>query len=311
MSTLESYLTAAETPRSADGVIEAMVLWSAEHGRSLYPHQEEAILELLSGNNVILATPTGSGKSTVALAAHAMSRVADTPEQRRRSWYTAPVKALVSEKFFDLCQQLGPEHVGMMTGDSSINPDAAVMCCTTEILAFMALRDGALADADTVVLDEFHFYADPDRGWAWQVPLLEMSRATFLLLSATLGDTRTLAEDLTRRTGRATVTVDRSVRPVPLRYAVSCCITWSRTCSPPTRHRCTSSTSPRPRQSSRRERWRRSSSSTPRPRPPSTRSWPASRCHQGSGATSPACCATASACTTPACCPATDAWSSG
>ncbi len=210
MSLLVEFLAADPT---VEGVIEAMVDWSLDNGRTLYPHQESAILELLSGNNVILATPTGSGKSMVALAAHAKARVLGG-----RSWYTAPVKALVTEKFFDLCEQLGPEHVGMMTGDSSFNADAPVMCCTTEILAFMALREGALTDADTVVLDEFHFYADRERGWAWQVPLLELSQATFLLMSATLGDTRFLASDLTRRTGRKTVVIADSARPVPLRY---------------------------------------------------------------------------------------------
>lgn len=216
MSSLAAFLDRTEaagaTPTEED-VIEAMMDWSADNGRTLYPHQENAILELLSGNNVILATPTGSGKSMVALAAHAKARV-----MGGRSWYTAPVKALVTEKFFDLCEQLGPENVGMMTGDSSFNADAPIMCCTTEILAFMALREGALTKADTVVLDEFHFYADPDRGWAWQVPLLELTSATFLLLSATLGDTRFLAEDLARRTGRTTVVINDSVRPVPLRY---------------------------------------------------------------------------------------------
>ncbi|MCU1367251.1 MAG: box helicase domain protein [Ilumatobacteraceae bacterium] len=209
MSSLAEFLH-----RAGGDVLDAMVDWSADNGRALYPHQESAILELLSGSNVILATPTGSGKSMVALAAHAQA----TLPGAGRSWYTAPVKALVTEKFFELCAQLGPEHVGMMTGDSSFNSDAPVMCCTTEILAFMALRDGSLTDADTVVLDEFHFYADPDRGWAWQVPLLEMTRATFLLLSATLGDTRFLADDLTRRTGRPTAVIADAVRPVPLRY---------------------------------------------------------------------------------------------
>ena len=216
MSSLAEFLdrqTGNTNAPAADDVIEAMIDWSADNGRTLYPHQELAILELLSGNNVILSTPTGSGKSMVALAAHAKARAGTG-----RSWYTAPVKALVSEKFFDLCEQLGPENVGMMTGDSSFNADAPVMCCTTEILAYMALREGALTDADTVVLDEFHFYADPDRGWAWQVPLLELSMATFLLLSATLGDTRFLADDLTRRTRRHTVVINDAIRPVPLRY---------------------------------------------------------------------------------------------
>ncbi len=202
----------------ADDILLAMTEWAADSGLELYPHQEEAILELLSGSNVILATPTGSGKSLVALAAHARSVAAHRAGERGRSWYTAPVKALVSEKFFDLCQQLGPENVGLLTGDSAVNADAPVICCTTEILAHVALKDGADADAATVVLDEFHYYGDPDRGWAWQVPLLELPQSAFLLLSATLGDVRFFREDLTRRTGRPTALIDDAVRPVPLRF---------------------------------------------------------------------------------------------
>ncbi len=202
-------------PSKPDGeeLLLAMTEWAEASGLTLYPHQEEAILELLSGSNVILATPTGSGKSLVALAAHARSVAGGG-----RSWYTAPVKALVSEKFFDLCTQLGPENVGLLTGDSSVNADAPVICCTTEILAHVALKDGVEADADTVVLDEFHYYGDPDRGWAWQVPLLELPQASFLLLSATLGDVRFFRDDLTERTGRPTALIDDAVRPVPLRY---------------------------------------------------------------------------------------------
>ena len=205
-----------DTP-DPDGLLLAMTEWAAASGLELYPHQEEAILELLSGSNVILATPTGSGKSLVALAAHARS-VASKGAPGTRSWYTAPVKALVSEKFFDLCRQLGAENVGLLTGDSAVNADAPVICCTTEILAHVALKDGPDADAATVVLDEFHYYGDPDRGWAWQVPLLELPQASFLLLSATLGDVRFFRDDLSRRTGRPTALIDDAVRPVPLRY---------------------------------------------------------------------------------------------
>ena len=164
-------------------------------GLELYPHQDEAVIELLGGANVVLATPTGSGKSLVAVAAHAAALARDEV-----TYYTAPIKALVSEKFFALCEVFGAQDVGMLTGDASVNADAPVICCTAEILANIALREGAQADVGLVVMDEFHFYAEPDRGWAWQVPLIELPQAQFVLMSATLGDVTELAEDLSRRT---------------------------------------------------------------------------------------------------------------
>jgi superfamily II RNA helicase len=197
-----------------DELFDTFAGWAKERGLALYPHQEEALIEIVSGGNVILSTPTGSGKSLVAAGAHfaALAR-------GERSFYTAPIKALVSEKFFALCDELGPASVGMMTGDASVNAQAPVICCTAEILASMALRDGAAADVGQVIMDEFHYYADPDRGWAWQVPLIELTRARFLLMSATLGDVSRFERDLTRRTGRPTTVVRSAERPVPLVYS--------------------------------------------------------------------------------------------
>ncbi|WP_121258676.1 DEAD/DEAH box helicase [Nocardioides ferulae] len=186
----------------------------AERGLELYPHQEEAVLALLAGDNVVLATPTGSGKSLVAEAAHRAALAED-----RVSFYTAPIKALVSEKFFALCEVFGADNVGMLTGDAAVNSDAPIICCTAEVLANIALREGSDADVGLVVMDEFHFYAEPDRGWAWQVPLLELPQAQFLLMSATLGDVSELADDLTLRNGRATTVVDDAERPVPLTFS--------------------------------------------------------------------------------------------
>lgn len=138
--------------------------------------------------------------------------------QDKVTFYTAPIKALVSEKFFDLCKLFGTENVGMLTGDASVNADAPVIACTAEVLASIALRDGRYADIGQVVMDEFHFYAEPDRGWAWQIPILELPQAQFILMSATLGDVRMFEEDLTRRTGRPTSVVRSATRPVPLSY---------------------------------------------------------------------------------------------
>ncbi|WP_018657129.1 DEAD/DEAH box helicase [Actinomadura flavalba] len=196
-----------------DSLYEAFESWVSGRGITLYPAQEEALIEAVSGANVILATPTGSGKSLVAAGA-----LFAALGQDRVGFYTAPIKALVSEKFFDLCEMFGRENVGMMTGDASVNADAPIICCTAEVLANIALRDGADADIGLVVMDEFHFYAEPERGWAWQVPLLELPQAQFVLMSATLGDVAFFQNDLTRRTGRPTALVESAERPVPLIY---------------------------------------------------------------------------------------------
>ena len=206
-----------------DATYEVFETWSHEQGTPLYPHQEEAVLHLLGGANVVLSTPTGSGKSLVATAAalHALA-------EDRVTFYTAPIKALVSEKFFDLCRILGAENVGMLTGDAAVNADAPVVVCTAEVLANIALREGEGADVGMVVMDEFHFYAEPDRGWAWQVPLLTLPQAQFLLMSGTLGDMSRISEDLTRRTGRETALVTGVDRPVPLHFS------WAMTAVPET-----------------------------------------------------------------------------
>ncbi len=198
----------------AGELFDLFTAWAADRGLPLYPHQEESLLEIVGDSNVIVGTPTGSGKSLIGIAALFYGMATG-----RRSYYTAPIKALVSERFFDLTDIFGAAAVGMITGDSAVNAAAPIICCTAEILASIALRAGADADAGVVVMDEFHYYGDPQRGWAWQVPLLELSRAQFVLMSATLGDMRSFAADLTRRTGRATALIADVPRPVPLHFS--------------------------------------------------------------------------------------------
>ncbi len=183
---------------------------------TLYPAQEQAILELYTGRNVILNTPTGSGKSLVATGLHFQSLA-----NGRRSVYTSPIKALVNEKWMALCRDFGPDNVGLCTGDATVNRHAPILCCTAEVLANIALRQGSAAEVDDVVLDEFHWYADRDRGVAWQIPLLTLPQTRFLLMSATLGDTGYFEQELEERTGRTSVTVKSDERPVPLEFAYS------------------------------------------------------------------------------------------
>jgi superfamily II RNA helicase len=200
----------------ANGVFTAFVDWVSAQGLELYAAQEEAILELMGGKNVVLATPTGSGKSLVALALEAKAFV-----EKRRAYYTCPIKALVSEKFFALCRELGAENVGMVTGDASINAQAPVVCCTAEILSNLALREAEHAELAYVIMDEFHYYGDRDRGVAWQVPLLTLPQAQFLLMSATLGDTSVIEKSLQDLTGREVAVVKSNERPVPLEFIYS------------------------------------------------------------------------------------------
>ena len=198
---------------SPDAALDRFLDWTRARGIELWPHQEEALMDLMVGDHVILGTPTGSGKSLVALGMQFMALATG-----KRSYYTAPIKALVSEKFFSLVEVLGRENVGMITGDAHINAEAPVICCTAEILANQALREGEAADVGCVAMDEFHFYGDADRGWAWQVPLLTLPKTQFLLMSATLGDVSAIAASLKERTGTDVDVVADAPRPVPLSY---------------------------------------------------------------------------------------------
>jgi superfamily II RNA helicase len=199
-----------------EAILDGFLDYVAERKLELYPAQEAAILELIEDKNVILNTPTGSGKTLVASALHFKSLC-----QGRRSIYTSPIKALVNEKFLALCRDFGPDQVGMSTGDATVNREAPIICCTAEILANIALREGEQARVDQVIMDEFHYYADRDRGVAWQIPLLTLPQAQFLLMSATLGETAFFERELTSLTKKPTVTVKSSERPVPLEYNYS------------------------------------------------------------------------------------------
>ena len=205
-----------ESHPSNDVLLGQFLEYTQSKRLQLYPAQESAILELFEEKNVILNTPTGSGKSLVAASVQFKALA-----QGKRSVYTCPIKALVNEKWMALCREFGPDNVGLSTGDASVNRDAPILCCTAEILANIALREGAKVNFQEVIMDEFHYYADRERGAAWQVPLLTLPQARFLLMSATLGETTFFEEELTKRNGRTTVTIRSNDRPVPLEFAYS------------------------------------------------------------------------------------------
>jgi len=201
---------------TSDAILNHFLAYAEGQGVELYDHQEEAVLELYQDKNVILNTPTGSGKSLVAAAVHFRGVCL-----KRRTYYTVPIKALANEKFLSLCHTFGAEQVGMITGDATVNPEAPIICCTAEILSNLALREGKEAQVDDVIMDEFHYYSDPDRGNAWQIPLLTLPQARFLLMSATIGDTEFFQKELTDLTGSETVLVQSDQRPVPLEFSYS------------------------------------------------------------------------------------------
>ena len=215
---LKEYLPSSpfKNGEGAEELLMSFMEWAESRGTTLYPAQEEAILELLDGKNVILNTPTGSGKSMVALALHF-----DSIAHGRKSVYTCPIKALVNEKWMALCKEFGPENVGLSTGDATVNRDAPILCCTAEILSNMALCEGEKLAITDLVMDEFHYYSDRERGVAWQIPLLTLPQSRFLLMSATVGATEFFEREMTKHTGRQSVTVRSSQRPVPLDFSYS------------------------------------------------------------------------------------------
>ena len=215
---LKEFLPSAplKNGEGAEELLMSFMEWAESRGTTLYPAQEEAILELLDGKNVILNTPTGSGKSMVALALHFESIA-----HGRKSVYTCPIKALVNEKWMALCKEFGPENVGLSTGDATVNRDAPILCCTAEILSNMALCEGEKLAITDIVMDEFHYYSDRERGVAWQIPLLTLPQSRFLLMSATVGATEFFEREMTKHTGRESVTVRSTQRPVPLDFTYS------------------------------------------------------------------------------------------
>ena len=185
---------------------------SARYDFELDRFQREAIAALAEGRHVVVAAPTGSGKTVVAEDA-----IERALRRGRRSMYTAPVKALSNQKYRDLVDLHGARHVGLLTGDNSINGDAAVVVMTTEVLRNMIYAGRRLDDLDVVVLDEVHFLQDAYRGPVWEEVIIHLPEHVQLVcLSATVSNAAELGEWIETVRGPTAVVVEER-RPVELR----------------------------------------------------------------------------------------------
>src|ERR671924_546724 len=178
------------------------------------PFQEEAIAALGAGESVLVAAPTGSGKTLVAECA-----VEQALQAGRKAFYTTPLKALSNQKFGDFVARYGAGRVGLLTGDNSINGEAPVVVMTTEVLRNM-LYEGSptLDDLEVVVLDEVHYLQDPYRGAVWEEVLIHLPLSVSVVcLSATVSNAEEFGEWLTTLRGTTRVVIEER-RPVPLEH---------------------------------------------------------------------------------------------
>ncbi|CAN5404434.1 DEAD/DEAH box helicase [soil metagenome] len=174
--------------------------------------QIEALAAIDAGHNVLVAAPTGSGKTVVA--EHA---VAKALAEGRRAFYTTPIKALSNQKYADLVRRHGADRVGLLTGDNAVNPDAGVVVMTTEVLRNMIYAgSAALDDLAWVVLDEVHYLQDTYRGPVWEEVIVHApAEVRFVCLSATVSNADELSGWIAAARGR-TETVVEHERPVEL-----------------------------------------------------------------------------------------------
>src|SRR5215472_11539111 len=185
--------------------------------RALYdfdfdPFQVTACAALTEGQGVLVAAPTGSGKTVVGEYAVHLALT-----QRKKCFYTTPIKALSNQKYNDLVRRYDADRVGLLTGDNSINGEAPVVVMTTEVLRNMLYGGSAtLAGLSYVVLDEVHYLADALRGAVWEEVIIHLPESVRVVaLSATVSNAEEFGDWLTQVRGGTTVIVDEH-RPVPL-----------------------------------------------------------------------------------------------
>src|ERR671930_2143727 len=178
----------------------------------LDPFQIEACQALEAGKGVLVAAPTGSGKTVVGEFAVHLALAGG-----RKCFYTTPIKALSNQKYADLVSRYGPAKVGLLTGDNSVNGEAPIVVMTTEVLRNMLYASSpTLAGLAYVVMDEVHYLADRFRGAVWEEVIIHLPESVRVVaLSATVSNAEEFGEWLQAVRGDTTVIVDEH-RPVPL-----------------------------------------------------------------------------------------------
>ncbi|HLV58263.1 MAG TPA: DEAD/DEAH box helicase, partial [Natronosporangium sp.] len=169
------------------------------------------------GSGVLVCAPTGAGKTVVGEFAVYLALHDGRPGRRRKCFYTTPIKALSNQKYHDLVRRYGPDRVGLLTGDNSINGDAPVVVMTTEVLRNMLYAGSpALLGLAYVVMDEVHYLADPFRGAAWEEVIIHLPASVAVVsLSATVSNAEEFGDWLVTVRGHTEVVVTEE-RPVPL-----------------------------------------------------------------------------------------------
>src|SRR6476660_7034920 len=182
------------------------------HGFELDDFQLRACREIEDGRGVLVAAPTGSGKTIVGeFAIHLALQTG------RKAFYTTPIKALSNQKYHDLVRRYGAERVGLLTGDTTVNGEAPVVVMTTEVLRNMLYAGSStLNGLGFVVMDEVHYLADRSRGAVWEEVIIHLPDSVALVsLSATVSNAEEFGEWLSTVRG-ATTTIVEETRPVPL-----------------------------------------------------------------------------------------------
>lgn len=179
-----------QLPSDAEVELEFYEKFFIEKGLEPYPVQEQAAAHIFAGRSVLVTVPTGTGKTLMAKAG-----ILRALRAKKTAIYTTPLRALTEEKYRELCDDFGEQNVGFATGDYKVNPDAPIQVLVAEILWNRIYGDRVNHPADIVIMDEGHYFNDPERGYVWEQSIIGLHpRSQLIILSATVGYPQAFAQ---------------------------------------------------------------------------------------------------------------------